>query len=119
MRQTASSGSVKAIWINKKDILEKLRNVSTEAIERFSEIKEIWLIGSLAKGEETGLSDIDLFIIADTKIETPVERIKPYFYYFSDKIGISIDIIVATPEEKRFFNQLLKEGLLISSTKQS
>ncbi len=115
MRQTVSSGSVKAIWINKEKLIERLKSACSDARKEFPEIKEIWLIGSLAKGEETGLSDIDLFIIANTKIKNPIERIKPYFNYFTDKLKMSIDIIVATPEEKSLFNRFLKEGLLIKT----
>ena len=48
MRQTVSSGSVKAIRINKEELIERLKSVCLEARKEFPEIKEIWLIGSLA-----------------------------------------------------------------------
>lgn len=111
MRHVISSGSVKAIWINRGDILKKLRKISEEAIRRFSEIEEIRLSGSLAKGEETGLSDIDIFIVAERQDPNPLERIKRYFSFFSDSLKISLDIIVATPDEKDNFNELLRESI--------
>lgn len=117
MRQVISSGSVKAIWINREDILKILRKVSEDASREFSEIKEIRLFGSLAKGEETGLSDIDIFIVAERQDPNPVERIKRYFSFFSDRLKLGIDIIVVTPEEREGFKVILEDSLLLEKTK--
>lgn len=114
MRQTTSSGSSKAIWLNRKLLLEKLREVSEEARKVFPEIKEIRLIGSLARKEETGLSDVDLFIISETKETNPLERIKPYFYFFADRINLAIDIIVARPEEISNFIKMLEPSIILA-----
>ena len=114
MRQIVSSGSVKGIWVNREEILKKLKKICEDALKEFSEIKEIWLFGSFAKGEETGLSDIDLFIVAENQALNPVERIRPYFILFAERIKMSIDIIVATPEEKEKFNSLLKESIRLT-----
>ena len=62
MRQVISSGSVKAISLNREGILRRLKAVAEEASRVFPSIVEIRLFGSLAKGEETGLSDADLLI---------------------------------------------------------
>lgn len=111
MRQVASSGSVKAIWIDREEIFKQLKKTCEEALREFSEIEEIRLFGSLAKGEETGLSDIDLFIVAKNQVLNPIERIRPYFSFFSERIKMGIDIIVATPKEKDKFKDLLKESI--------
>jgi predicted nucleotidyltransferase len=103
MRQTASSGSAKAIWLNRKLLLEKLKETAEEARTVFPEIIEIRLIGSLARNEETGLSDVDIFIICNTAESNPLERIKPYFYFFSDRLKIALDMVVARPEELSSF----------------
>jgi len=115
MRQTASSGSAKAIWLNKKLLLEKLKKTAEEARKIFPEIIEIRLIGSLARDEETGLSDVDLFIIANTAETNPLERIKPYFYFFSDRLKIALDVVVTRPEELSSFESFKKmlEGSVI------
>lgn len=111
MRQIVLSGSVKAFWINNKEVINTLKKLTSKAKSRFPEICEIWLFGSFAKNETTGLSDIDLLIVADTKIENPIERIKPYYFYFSDYLDIGIDIIVAKPEEKNLYSEILSSGL--------
>ncbi|MBC7365131.1 MAG: nucleotidyltransferase domain-containing protein [Candidatus Aminicenantes bacterium] len=115
MRQTASSGSVKAIWLNKNLLLEKLKNTAEEARKIFPEIIEIRLIGSLARNEETGLSDVDIFIISNTVETNPLERIKPYYYFFSERLKIALDVMVARPEELSGFENFEKmlEGSII------
>ncbi len=99
MRQVISSGSVKAISLNREGIIRKLERVAEEASRVFPAIVEVRLFGSLAKGEETGLSDADIFILAEDENDNPVERMKPYFNFFSDRLDIGIDMIVATKRE--------------------
>lgn len=115
MRQVVSSGSVKAVSISREYILNELHKVSEDSIKKFPEIQEIRLFGSLAKGEETGLSDIDLFIVAVVQEPNPVERIKRYFSFFSDRLKIGLDIIVATPEEVDNFSPMLQGSFLVAA----
>ncbi|MGQ9723586.1 MAG: nucleotidyltransferase domain-containing protein [Candidatus Jordarchaeum sp.] len=108
---------MKAIWLNREEILKKLRKVSEDASKEFPEIHDIRLFGSLAKGEETGLSDIDIFIVAERQDPNPVERIKRYFSFFSDRLKIGIDIIVATPEEMENYRATLEGSILLTTPK--
>ncbi len=114
MRQIVSSDSVKAFWLNKVDVITKLREIARESLKEFPEIREIRLIGSLAKGEETGLSDIDMFLLVDNKEENPIERMKPYFNFFSERIGLAIDMFVASPDEIENFKELLRKSIILS-----
>jgi len=111
MRHIISLSSVKAIYLNKEELLEELRKACEDALKKFPTIREILLFGSLARGEETGLSDIDLFIVAENLPDNPFERIKPYFDFFADRLKIGIDIIVVNPSEKENFKELLKNSL--------
>ncbi|MEW6066675.1 MAG: nucleotidyltransferase domain-containing protein [Nitrospirota bacterium] len=104
---------MKAIWLDREFLLIKIKNVSEEASMVFPDIKEIRLFGSLAKGEETGLSDIDIFILAKSSEDNPIERIKPYFRFFSDKLGMAVDVIVAAEDEIENFKEILKESILL------
>ena len=115
MRQVISSGSVKAFFLNREEILKRLLAISKDSSRMFPEIQEVRLIGSIARGENTGLSDVDIFILVDNAHDNPIERIKPYFNFFSDKIDISIDILVATKEEAESSRALLQESLLLYS----
>ncbi len=99
MRQIISSGSVKAISIDRESVLRRLKEVAEEASRVFPSIVEVWLFGSLARGEETGVSDADLLIVTEGEMENSVERMKPYFSFFSDRMDIGIDMIVATRQE--------------------
>lgn len=117
MRQTISSNSVKAFYFNHDAVLGNLRTISAEALKVFPEIVEIRLIGSFAKNEESGLSDIDLFIITKSAEKNPLERTRPYYMWFADKIGVSLDIITSTVQELESndnFKKMTENSLLLA-----
>jgi predicted nucleotidyltransferase len=99
---------VKAFYFNHEIVLDKLKEISKEALNVFPEIIEVRLIGSFAKNEESGLSDIDLFIITKSSEKNPLERVRPYYMWFAEKIGISLDLIAATEQELRLSDNLRK-----------
>lgn len=113
MRQVISSGSVKGFYLDREAVLKELKEISSEASRVFPAIKEIRIFGSLARETETGLSDLDIFILAESDERNPLERIRPYFKYFSDKLDIALDIIVATSDELRNFEEVLKGSILL------
>jgi predicted nucleotidyltransferase len=106
---------VQAIFINREKVLDNLKELSRQALSKFPEIKEIRLFGSFAKGEETGLSDIDLFIVAEDQPENPVDRVKRYYSFFLDGLKIATDIIVAMPHELENFGYMLKGSMILVS----
>ena len=119
MRQTISSNSVKAFYFNRDIVLDKLKEISKNALDVFPEIIEIRLMGSFAKKEESGLSDVDLFIIIESGEENPLERIRPYYMWFAEKIEISLDLIAATKQELRFnenFRKMIKNSILLAKS---
>ncbi len=65
MRQVRSCGSVKAISLNRDEILRKLKELSTDIKKNFPDVREVRLFGSIARGEEHGLSDIDILVIVE------------------------------------------------------
>ncbi len=116
MRQLRSSGSVKAISLNRDELLQRLYQIAEEALIAFPEIMEIRLFGSLARGEETGLSDVDIFILTNSGEKNPLERLRPYFDFFSRRLGMALDMIAATPEESDELEDLIRESLLLSKS---
>lgn len=114
MRQVISSGSVKAIWLNRGDLLGKLQQIAGEALIAFPEIIEIRLFGSLARGDHTGLSDADIFILTGSTEPNPLERMKPYFVFFSERSGIAVDIIAATPQESEDLQNWIKDSVILA-----
>jgi predicted nucleotidyltransferase len=104
---------VKAISLDREQVLRRLKEISEEASRAFPEIVEVRLFGSLAKGEETGLSDADLLIVTERGMEDPVERMKPYFRFFSERLDIGIDMIVATEREAGSIKETLGYSTLL------
>jgi predicted nucleotidyltransferase len=98
---------VKAVSLDRERVLRRLKEIVEEASRVFPEIVEVRLFGSLAKGEETGLSDADLFIVTKGGKENPVERMKPYFSFFSDRMDIGVDMIVEYPSQSLRHRDLL------------
>ncbi len=111
MRQKISSGSVKGFYLDREEVFRRLQEVCKEALRVFPEIRDIRLFGSFAQGEETGLSDIDLFLIVDTEEKNPIERMRPYFKFFSSKIEVAIDMIVISEKEVAEFRDIIKSSI--------
>jgi len=117
MRHIVSLDSVKAFYLDRKEIIEHLKKISYSALHEFPEIHQIRLIGSLANHTATGLSDVDLWIIVNEyKVEHPIERLKPYYFYFADKIFLSLDIIITLKDDlyKEIHNKILQESILLA-----
>ena len=109
-----------------KLLMENVENcVNDHLIEKISEeIKKkfnpqkINLFGSYAYGNPTRSSDIDLFIIIDTKL--PVRK-QAFLIRKEIKSSVPIDIIVRTPEqvEERikmgdfFIKQIIQKGIYL------
>ncbi len=69
------------------------------------EVKAVYLIGSLARGDHTGFSDADILIILRDSDLNPIERIRTYIPYFDLPVGV--DLLVYCDDE---FNEILAQG---------
>ena len=102
MRQVRYCGSVKAISLNRDEILRKLKELSTDIKRNFPEVREVRLFGSIARGEEHGLSDIDILVIVDELKRKNFWEIYGGIHEFvSDRIPIDFDLIVIGEKEFR------------------
>jgi predicted nucleotidyltransferase len=113
MRQIIYARSARAIYLDRKSLIGTLKSICQEAVVRFPEIKKIVLFGSLSKQEETGLSDVDIFLLIDNDEKNPIERAKPYFFFFSGKLDIGIDVLTATDDELENFKDILQGGIVL------
>ncbi len=80
-------------------------------------VKKVILFGSLARGDHSKKSDIDLIVVYNTD--------RKFFYRYKDfwdlyqKIPYQIDLLTYTPDEwlkiknRPFFKEILKEGKVI------
>ncbi|GIX43296.1 MAG: hypothetical protein KatS3mg129_3029 [Leptospiraceae bacterium] len=117
MRQIILSNTVKGIYLEKNKVINELREIAKKALEKFPEILEIHLFGSIANNTYTGISDIDIFILIEKSNEkNPIERLKPYYFYFSDFLNISFDLLVCTKRELNqndFYKKILKNSIIL------
>lgn len=115
MRQVRSSGSVKAISLHRDELIRDLQDVSGEALSCFPEIYEIRLIGSLARGTHTGTSDVDLRIFVTQLSDSPLEQLRPYFFFFSNRIDIGVDIFLTGLNMLEEQKMILEDSLILAS----
>ena len=62
MLPTLSSSSVKIISLNRDQLLTRLRQIASRLQKEHPEVAEVRLFGSLARGDQTGTSDVDILI---------------------------------------------------------
>ncbi len=53
------------------------------------------LVGSLATGAHTGTSDVDLLLRVAETPGNPLEAMRPYFFFFSRRLEIGLDLLLA------------------------
>ena len=81
-------------------VLEQLRRAVAEQLAPRPEVREVVLIGSLARGDWSACSDADLVVIVDRSDE----RVIPFRstgYLPRDSVGVPIDVFVYTAEEAK------------------
>ena len=101
------------IKMNRKQIAEEF----SKSLD-YPEIKEIILFGSVARGEDTEDSDIDLLIISDKKRETKDKLMKKVSNALFE-FGIYISVKVISKEEYKnlentyFISNIKREGVVL------
>ena len=116
--QSRSVGSVKIFWLDKPKIIDCLQSRAAELAVRKGEMLEVWLFGSLARGDAVPGSDADLLIIVGESELSFYERGPEYAF---DSCGIGVDRLIYTRAEfeqlgetrPRFHETLMKERKLL------
>ena len=112
--QSRSVGSVKIFWLDKPKIIDCLQGRAADLAARKGEVLEVWLFGSLARGDAVPGSDADLLIVVADSDLSFYERGPEYAF---DSCGIGVDRFVYTRAEfeqlretrPRFHETLMKE----------
>ena len=117
MRRIVSSGSAKGIFLETKTLSKRIREAATEALQRFPEIDQVRLFGSLSRGDENGLSDVDLIVVlaASSPKPDPLETVKPYFCFFSNRLDIAVDVLATDLERLESTSTLLGSSVLVAA----
>jgi predicted nucleotidyltransferase len=79
-------------------VLARLRRVVGDELAPRAEVREVILVGSLARGDWSARSDADLVVIVDAA-EEPVAPFRAPDYRPRGDAGVPIDVFVYTPEE--------------------
>jgi predicted nucleotidyltransferase len=92
--------------------------------KRHPEIEEVWLFGSLARGDAVPGSDADLLIVLK---ESTLPFVARSAHYQPDFCGVGVDILAYThaelaimqAEDNPFLRQIQSERILLYETVQS
>lgn len=100
-----SLGSVRLISIDKEELFKSLKNIARAVKEDNAEVLDIRMFGSVAKGEDTGKSDVDIVITISDSDEDIFHRSLKFRRYFD--IEVPVDVLVYTKNE---MDEMLKQG---------
>ncbi len=78
-------------------IVRRLRDYATQELAVRPEVREVVLIGSLARGDWSARSDADIVVLVDRDEERGPFRGPKYFPTRS--VGVPVDALVYTPDE--------------------
>jgi predicted nucleotidyltransferase len=112
-RSSSSSG---AVFLDRQQAVEEVRQAVRRLAADRPGVIEVWLFGSLARGDATPRSDADLLIVVDRDDRRPMDR-APEFLRLLVGVGRPVDVIVATAEEwraregSRFHTEIQTRGL--------
>lgn len=90
--------------------LRELRRYALEELGPRPEVREVVLIGSLARGDWSARSDADVVVIVDGSDE-PVVPFRSADYLPRRRLGIPLDVFVYTPQEAAQWGSRYREDV--------
>lgn len=116
--QQTSSPSVQVFWLDLNQVRTCLKKTVQEMAERHPEVEEVWLFGSLARGDAIPGSDADLMVLLS---ESQLSFLERPLHYQLDFCGVGMDVLVYTRAEAAqmqaagnpFFQSVYREGLCL------
>ena len=113
-----SSSSVKVRKLDFVGLMDKLRKYALNVAGR-KEVKAVILFGSLARGDYTPSSDIDVLIVVRKAAGNPTERSIPYM---DPSLPLDLQPFVLTEEEllsmagkgRKIVRELVEHGVLLA-----
>ena len=98
--QNRSSSSSGAVFLDRGQAVEEVRQAARRLAAGRPGVLEVWLFGSLARGDATPRSDADLLIVVDRDDRRPMDR-APEFLRLLKGVPRPVDVIVITADEWR------------------
>lgn len=117
--QEISSPSVRVFWLDLNQVRSCLQKAVKRLAENHPEVEEVWLYGSLARGDAVPGSDADLMVLLS---ESQLRFLERPLIYQLDFCGIGTDVLVYTRAEmqqmqdagnNRFFQTIHNEGICL------
>ncbi|MCX7838188.1 MAG: nucleotidyltransferase domain-containing protein [Anaerolineae bacterium] len=113
-----SFGSVKIISLDRDELMARLRAIATRIRNEHSEVEQVRVFGSLARGDATGTSDVDVLILLRHSTEAdPLQRIRAFLPYFDLERGTDLLVFTRAELEEQlaarnmFFHHLWHESI--------
>ena len=94
--QSTSSPSAKIFWLNLDEVRNRLVQAAQNLAGLHPEITEIWLFGSLARGDAVPGSDADVLLVLEQCDLPFLERTVRYQPEFC---GVGVDLLAYTQKE--------------------
>jgi uncharacterized protein len=114
--RSGSSSSSGAVFLDRHQAVGEVRDAVRQLVSRRPGVVEVWLFGSLARGDATPRSDADLLIVVDQDDRRLLDR-SPEFMRLLQGLRRPVDLIVLTAEEwtarkeSRFHREVTGRGL--------
>ena len=94
--QSRSSNSVRVFWLNLRQVKIRLEQAVERLTRTHPEIEEVWLFGSLSRGDTVPGSDADLLIILSDSLLLFLER---SVFYQPESCGVGVEVFAYTCKE--------------------
>jgi len=116
--QGTSSASVRVFWLNLEEAKTRLKEAALILAREHPEIEQIWLFGSLARGEAVPGSDADILILLSDSRLPFLDRST---HYQPDSYELGVDVLAYTRSEfermraegNRFIDRAMAEGICL------
>jgi len=94
--QSTSSASAKIYWLNLEEVRSRLAKATQDLAREHPEIAEVWLFGSLARGQAVPGSDADVLLVLD---ECNLPFLDRSVHFQPEFCGVGVDLFAYTRQE--------------------
>jgi predicted nucleotidyltransferase len=116
------SDSVRIISVERDKLLARLNVIAGQIRATHPEVVEVRAFGSVARGDQTGTSDVDVMIVLQAgERGDPLERMRTFYNYFDLPVGVDLLVYAQDQVTSRllaadeFMMRAWKDGLVLSS----
>ena len=84
--------------------VEEIRRIALPACDEYG-VKRLDLFGSLARGDNSPTSDVDLLVEFEDPDLKPSKRFFGFLHYLEDALGCGIDLLTANSLKNPYFRE--------------